>query len=645
VGDGLGWDFGVVWEHPSGRSERALRCAAIWMAPGVAAEQLEGLTRQTLLPGDSGLPGAAIQAGATVWQADVGEDRSSLRSRLAAMAGFREALAFPVTGRRGALGAVEFHSRAIPEPDDQLRATLGTFGRQLGHHIEQDRAEEAADESEARGRAIFEAALDCIVVIDSSGRVVQFNPAAERTFGYTAEEAHGREMAELIVPPSLRGRHRRGLRHYLETGDQRVIGRRVQLTAMHADGSEFPVELAIARVDKGGQPLFAGYLRDVSDQLEAQRQLARMAEEQAALRRVATLVAEGTAPEEIFALVNEEVCRLLSAETANLIRYDEGDFLTVLAGYSEPGIRSVPIGRQLAIDGHTMTYRVRATHSSVRIDTYEGIPGTLAAMLRDEIGIKSSVGAPIFVDGGLWGCVTASSVRDEPLPSDAESRISGFTELVGLAVANAETRKQLAESRRRLVEASDDARPRIERNLHDGAQQRLVTLALDLRLAQRKIGSDPDEASVLMEAASGRLDAALEELRDLARGIHPAVLTDHGLGPAIEALCGRCPIPAELVAVPEERLADHVEAAAYFLVAEALTNAAKHALAGAITVRVTCEGGRVLVEVSDDGVGGAGGGDGSGLRGLADRVEALGGRLEIISPVGEGTVVRAELPL
>jgi PAS domain S-box-containing protein len=204
--------------------------------------------------------------------------------------------------------------------------------------------------------------------------------------------------------------------------------------------------------------------------------------------------------------------------------------------------------------------------------------------------------------------------------------------------------EELAASRARIVAAGDVERRRLERNLHDGAQQRLVALSLSLRLALAKLDSDPAAARTLLSGAADELALALEELRELARGLHPAVLTDRGLGAAVEMLAGRAPVHVEIVAVPEERLPEPVEAAAYYLIAEALTNVTKYARASAVRVRVEAGDGRVLVEVADDGVGGADPAGGSGLRGLTDRVEALGGMLHIVSPAGAGTTLRAEIP-
>jgi PAS domain S-box-containing protein len=322
---------------------------------------------------------------------------------------------------------------------------------------------------------MLDAALDCVVTIDHEGRVVDFNPAAERTFGYRAAEAIGRAMAELIIPPELRERHRRGLARYLATEEPVLMNRRLELTGMRADGSTFPVELTIARIDVPGPPKFTGYLRDITERKAAEA--------------------------------------------------------------------------------------------------------------------------------------------------------------------------ELRQSRARIVQAADDARRRLERDLHDGAQQRLTTVALMLRAAQAHF--DAAESPALADAIAQAVDelkAGLAELRALARGLHPAILTNEGLVPALQALTGRAPGQVQLRADAIGRLPGPVETAAYFVVSEALTNVAKHAAAAAARVTVEGHDGTLTVEIADDGPGGAKIDAGSGLRGLTDRVAALDGRLELHSPPGAGTRVRCELP-
>jgi signal transduction histidine kinase len=260
-------------------------------------------------------------------------------------------------------------------------------------------------------------------------------------------------------------------------------------------------------------------------------------------------------------------------------------------------------------------------------------------------GVSSAVAAPIVVSGRLWGATSITIDGSERFPRDAETRLEKFTTLVAVALANAEAREQLTASRARIVQAGDSERRRLERNLHDGAQQRFISLALGLRLAESRLADDPAAAAELLAQASGELALGLEELRELARGIHPAILTDRGLTPAVEALAARATLPVEVSGLPPERLPETIEAAAFYVVSESLANVAKYASASRARVDLARDDGLLVVEVGDDGVGGADPNSGSGLRGLTDRVEALGGRLRVSSELGLGTTVRAELPL
>jgi signal transduction histidine kinase len=413
---------------------------------------------------------------------------------------------------------------------------------------------------------------------------------------------------------------------------------------MRKDGSEFPVEIAITRPALPGPPLFTGYVRDITDRKRSEQALRALADEQAALRRVATTVASEADEARVFAVVTEEVGRLLGAQTSNMVRFEPDGSAFVLGEWSSGAVRGVAAGTVIPLEGPTVATRIRDTGAPARVDSYEGLPGSTAAMLRD-LGFVSTVGAPIALAGRLWGAVTVSTVEPEPFPPGAEQRIADFAELVALALSNAEARRELAASRARIVETGDAERRRLERNLHDGAQQRLVALALTLRLCAGRVRELDDGAAELVRSAEAELAAALEELRELARGIHPAVLTDHGLVPALEMLAKRASVRVDLRAELDERLPAPVEAAAYYIVAEALTNASKHARADCVRVDVRVLDGRARLEVSDDGVGGADARGGSGLRGLADRVEALGGELAVESLAGVGTTLTARLPV
>jgi signal transduction histidine kinase len=274
------------------------------------------------------------------------------------------------------------------------------------------------------------------------------------------------------------------------------------------------------------------------------------------------------------------------------------------------------------------------------VDSYEGMPGEYPAQLR-AVGMRASVAAPVLVDGQQWGAVAAGSAAG-PFSADSEARLGAFAELVAQAIANVDARIKLNASRARIVEAADEARRRIERDLHDGAQQRLVGIALSLRLAAGR--AEPATATEIKRCVD-ELMTALAELRDLARGLHPAVLTEHGLLSALGMLATRSTVPVDLDSDLEGRLPPAHETALYFVAAEALTNVAKHACATTATVTLRRDSQWAEIAVTDDGAGGVHLEHGSGLRGLADRVEALGGRLTVASPPGKGTTVRARLPI
>jgi PAS domain S-box-containing protein len=473
IATALGWQYGAVWEEEPAKAA-FVRCVETWCAEERLAAFAEFSRGLSLAPGH-GLPGRVWSSGAPAWIPDVPDDPNFPRVQAAIDSGLRSGFCFPIRTARGVVGAIEFLADDPHEPDEELLATTESLGSQIGQFVERSRAEEAMREREARHTAILEAALDCIVTIDDRGRVVEFNPAAEETFGYRAEEVLGREMADLIVPQHLRDQHRAGFTRYLETEEAHILGRRLELTGARADGSEFPVELTITRIPLDGPPVFSGYVRDITERKRAE--------------------------------------------------------------------------------------------------------------------------------------------------------------------------EELRASRVRLVEAQDAERKRLERNLHDGAQQRLVSLALTLRLAREQLPEANGDGLELLERAGEELTLALQELRELARGIHPAVLTERGLGPALEGVVARAPFPVEVEALPGERLPEAIEAAVYYVVSEALVNVARYANASRATLSVAPTDGRVIVEISDDGVGGADATKGTGLRGLADRVEALDGRLQVDSSADSGTHLRAEIPL
>jgi signal transduction histidine kinase len=371
--------------------------------------------------------------------------------------------------------------------------------------------------------------------------------------------------------------------------------------------------------------------------------LEELVREQAALRRVATLVAREPSPSEVFAVVTREAGMLLGAQRTTLLRMESSQWAVVVAAWSDGTAPPVPVGHRGALDGRGILGQMLRTRRPVRIEDFDEVGGAVAALMR-ELGIRSGAGGPIILGRRVWGALSAVWPDGMSMPAGAEDRVAAFAELVSYAIENAETREELAASRARLVEAADEARRRIERDLHDGAQQRLVAAVLELTLLDQRLDRDPTGARAVLARARDQLECGLGELRDLARGIHPAVLTDHGLEAALHALVQRAPVAVELRVKVPGRLDASIEAAAYFLVSEALTNVAKYAQADTVSVEVTSTGGGLALLVADDGVGGADPARGSGLRGLGDRVQAVGGRLEVSSPPGKGTRLRALLP-
>ena len=368
-----------------------------------------------------------------------------------------------------------------------------------------------------------------------------------------------------------------------------------------------------------------------------------LAEQQAALRRVATLVARGVPPTEVYSAVAGELARCLGVRHSTLFRYESDDTATLLAARPERESQSMPIGQRFSFEGDNVAARVYETRRTARIDNHDNAAGLAAEYIRQS-GIRSAVGAPILVDGALWGVAIVGWSRLEPLPSDTEARVGDFADLVATAIANAQAHAELTASRARIVAAADHARRRIERDLHDGAQQRLVSLGLELRTVEASVPPDllplKERISDLVTTVAG----VSNDLQELSRGIHPAILSKGGLGPAIKVLARRSAVPVELLLGTDRRLPDPVEVAAYYVVAESLANAAKHAQASTVDVGVNIEGHNVHLSIRDDGIGGADAAKGSGLTGLRDRVEALGGTLSISSQPGTGTALHATIP-
>jgi GAF domain-containing protein len=374
------------------------------------------------------------------------------------------------------------------------------------------------------------------------------------------------------------------------------------------------------------------------DELEQSRdELRRLAEEQAALRRVATLVARGVPAAEVFEAVAHEVGRVVGADGSGISRLGPDGAITVCAVIGSLA-DMLSVGSCWRPEPPLALAVVLRTGRPARNEDYRedaGLP---------PLGIRSGVAVPIVVDGRLWGAISVASRRG-PLPADTEVRMAAFTELVGTAIANADSRAQLTASRARIVATADDARRHIERDLHDGTQQRLVAISLTLRLAQATVPPGLTELQDQIGRVADDLTGAIEELREIARGIHPAILSEGGLGPALRTLARRAAIPVEIDIRTRTRAAAPIEVAAYYVVSEALTNATKHAHASRAQVAVGQRDAVLDLSIRDDGIGGADPAGGSGLLGLRDRVQALGGSIEVDSPPGAGTAILVELPL
>jgi signal transduction histidine kinase/ketosteroid isomerase-like protein len=376
---------------------------------------------------------------------------------------------------------------------------------------------------------------------------------------------------------------------------------------------------------------------------ESRAAVERLAAEQSALRRVATLVAREYSPEELFATLAEELGVLLGVDASAILRYESGSSATVVAGWSD-GTVSLPLGQRLSLAGENLAGRVQRSGAPSRKEDYAGAPGPIAAVVR-ELGIKSAVASPIIVEAAPWGVIAVLSRQPESLPADTEARLAEFGRVAGMAVANAKSRSELAESRARIVRAGDDARRRFERDLHDGAQQRLVSLGFGLQAAEAIVPAELDDLRRDLSDLRAGLGEVLDDLRELSRGLHPAVLSEGGLNPAVRSLARRSAVPVDLsLELEVERFEEPVEAAAYYVVSEALTNTAKHAQASRVEIAVRHASEWLELVVRDDGRGGADASSGYGLTGLIDRVEAIGGTITIDSPPSGGTAVHVKLP-
>jgi PAS domain S-box-containing protein len=472
-----------------------------------------------------------------------------------------------------------------------------TERRQAGSELGRLAAEQVDD--------IFDLSLDLLCVASLDGDLQRVNPAFERTLGYDAAELVSRSLLELVHRDD-RARTAEMIAGMPETRHVSDFENR----CVRADGAVRWLQWNARAMPERG--LMYAAARDVTENR-------MLSQEQAALRRVATLVAQGHDAFELFDAVAGEVGRLLSADATRLLRYRQDGTTAVVGSYG-------------------------AADAELGADSYN--PGGLWRRIAERgVGAAAAAAAPIVVSGRPWGAIVAAWKQPDMAGADTEVRIGQFTELVATAVANAESGAELAASRRRVVTAADEARRRIERDLHDGAQQRLVHAVIMLKLAQRAFREDDGKAQSLVDEALQHAERGIDDMRELARGIHPRILFSGGLGPALETLTRHSPVPATVVAQSEARLPEPVEVTAYYVASEALTNAAKHARASQVRITVDVEDRWLVLTIHDDGVGGADPSQGSGLVGLADRVAALGGALAVHSEPGGGTVLTAQIPV
>jgi PAS domain S-box-containing protein len=472
--------------------------------------------------------------------------------------------------------------------------------------------------SESRMRALLEAAFDAIVSTDRDGRVTYFNAAAQRTFGYSTEETIGREVVMLIVPPRLRERHRRWWSQRLLAGERDMLGRQIEAVAMHADGREIPVEFTVAELSLAGSPGFTAYFRDITERRHAAEQAAR--ERDLADARAMQLAASERQQRSILEAAldcvissdetgrvtyfNAAAERIFGCPADQVIGQEMADVIvppSLRDAHRRGFARHLATGERRILDRHIELTAMRADGAE--------FPAELAITRVD------LPGGPVFT----------GYLRDISERKRAE--------------------EDLRDARRRVIEAADGERRRIARDLHDGAQQQLVNVEFNLQLAAQQMGVDTQSARESIALARDEARAGTVALREMVAGIHPAILTHRGLAAAIASLAGRLPVPVELSELHDGRLAQSVEAGAYFVISEALTNVVKHARASQARVQTAVAEGHLVAVVSDNGVGGATRSGGSGLTGLADRVAALDGTLDLVSDAGRGTTLRCRIPL
>ena len=476
---------------------------------------------------------------------------------------------------------------------------------------------------------IFDLSPDLLCVIGLDGYFKRVNPAFEHTRGYAA--------AELLSRPYLGFVHPDDRERTAKVVDALSAGRDVwdfENRYIRPDGAVRWLQWNTRTMPEKG--LMYAAARDVTENR-------MLTHEQAALRRVATLVAQSHDAAQLFDAVAVEVGQLLSADATRLLRYQEDGSATLVGSYGASSVE-IRVGSRVSLDRGQLWGHVAESWSPERTDRLREGSDALAKSLL-AVGIEAAVAAPIVVSGRPWGVIVAAWKHPDMAGSDTEIRMVQFTELVATAVANAESGAELAASRSRIVATADEARRRIERDLHDGAQQRLVSTVLALRQARKELGDVNRPVAELVDEALANAVRGIDEVRELARGIHPRILSSGGLGPALETLARRSAIPVTVDVRTAARLPKPVEVTAYYLASEALTNAAKHAHASMVCITVEVDDRWTVLTIRADGVGGADPSRGSGLVGLRDRVEALGGALAVQSEPGAGTVLTAHIPV
>ncbi|MEA2293648.1 MAG: hypothetical protein QOE86_1287 [Solirubrobacteraceae bacterium] len=476
---------------------------------------------------------------------------------------------------------------------------------------------------------IFDLSPDLLCVAGLDGYLKRVNPAFEHTLGYPAAELLSRPLLEFVHPDDREPTAKMvaGLgegRHVVEFENRYI----------RADGAVRWLQWNSRTMPETG--LMYAAARDVTETL-------MLTHEQAALRRVATLVAEGHDAGELFGAVAVEVGQILGADATRLLRYREDGTASVVASYGAPDAQ-IGGASNLSLDHGRLWGRVARSRGPQGTDRPGDGSDGLAQSLH-AAGVAAAVAAPIVVSGRPWGAIVAAWKHPDMGGGDTEIRMAQFTELVATAIANAESSAELAASRSRIVATADEARRKIERDLHDGAQQRMASTVASLKQARNELGDTNEPVAELVDDALENAERGIEEVRELARGIHPRILSYGGLGPALNTLARGSPIPVSVDVQADGRLPETVEVTAYYVASEALTNVVKHAQASEVRITVELDARWIVLTIRDDGSGGADASRGSGLVGLNDRVGALGGALAVHSEPGAGTVLTARIPV